>query len=124
MQGRLVYGIVALCSVVFYLPTSGCFVAGEVGGKVRGEVAGLVEYILMAEGLPDNAANGAGLPPPGDASNGGLSVIALLVEVVVIVLDVFEDGFVGCVPLPDEDFLLGYFGHHETVIGLPPVSFL
>lgn len=78
----------------------------------------------MAEGLPDDAANRASLPPPGDTPDGGLSAIAGLVEVVVVVIDVFEDGFVGCGSLPDEDLLFRYFSHHEAVVRLPPISFL
>ena len=76
----------------------------------------------MAEGLPDDASYGAGLPPPGNAPDGGLSTVAFLVEVIVV--DAFEDRFVGCSSLPDEYFLLGYFSHHEAVVGLSPIFFI
>ena len=44
----------------------------------------------MAEGLSDDTADGAGLPSPGDAPDGGLSAFTLFV-VVVVVVDIFED---------------------------------
>ena len=78
-------------------------------------MARLVQHIFVTEGLSDDAAYGTGLPPSGDAPDGCLSAVALLVEVVVIVVYFPEDGVVGG-PLPDEDLLFGYFSHHEAIV--------